>query len=195
MTRGALVTLAAVLAGLLAWTWFGWQGADRRAEGVRQHMAAERGRFRLDSALRADSLEQLRARLAALRADSADLARQLEIATRDAQAAADSLAVLTAGLSDSLRDAIAAQVHTIAAVGVACQATLENCEERAANAEARERQEAAAAAAARRLAAVADSSWQDAEQRARPNLFRDLWRTKQVWATVLAVVTVVVVVR
>lgn len=84
---------------------------------------------------------------------------------------------------------------SVEAERASCSVVVLNCEQRAANAETAR---ADAAARVDSLAAQLDTlgvKWEDAEHRAQPSFFRDLWRAKGALGPLLVILAAVVVVK
>jgi len=160
---------------------------DPEVDRIRAELVAER-----------DSTASWRQRAAAaaaaakrLRDDSARVYPQWVLA-KDAAAAGVWAVRQIAAAARARGDTATAATLESAAIAVdeeraACSVVVLNCEQRAANAEAAR---ADAAARVDSLAAKLDTlgvKWEDAEQRAQPSFFRDLWRAKGVLGPLMVI--------
>jgi hypothetical protein len=191
--KTALTILVLLLAGLAVAGFVHASGESARAQVLADSLAEAHARYAADSV----AWEARRARLVA---DSTLYAQERNRTARLLAQARDTVRNLTgrfaallaqAGHGDSARPLLEALEGEFAA----CDAALANCEQRLSNAEARVQLADSVAQANRILAAGYERSWKDAEDRARPSLLRDLWRSKTIWATLLAVVVAIQVVR
>jgi hypothetical protein len=184
-----LAVAAAVVAGVVALRVLGIISprADPAVASMRAELKAER-----------DSTAAWRVRAAAaaaeaarLREDSARVYRGWGVAQEAATAGVWAIRELAAqarargdrGTGERLEGAATA----VEAEQAGCSLVVLNCEARAANADTAR---ADAAARVDSLAFQLDTlgvRWEDAEKRARPNFFRDLWRTKEVTGPLLVI--------
>lgn len=136
-----------------------------------------------------DSLSRV---VQALRSDSA----LLEARRRALRAqATDSIDKLLALVQDSAARAVAhAAVRVVYREVEACQDQLANCEARAQNAESRARGDSVSLALTEAILDSVRVAWSQAERAARPSLFRDIWRSRQVTLP-LAALTVVLLLK
>lgn len=171
--------VAFVLATLL------WNGAANDAREQRRRLEAALAAR--DSALTGwqRDRQELTDSMRELRADSAALERAR---ARARILARDSIGQLLALITDSTARAAADSAVRLA-IGEteACEAERLNCEARAANAEERAAGDSLHLAALRVF--VTDTltpAWRDAERRAQPSLWRDVWRSRRVVLPVAA---------
>jgi hypothetical protein len=188
---------AAVVAGIVCLYVLGilTPRADPDVDRYRSELRAER-----------DSTAAWRARAARaaaeaqrLREDSAIVYPLWSTAREAAAAGVWAVRAIAQQARDRGDTSVAEQLETatlvIEAERQACSVVILNCEQRAANAET------ARADAAQRvdsLDAQLDTlgvRWEDAERRARPSFFRDMWRAKGAIGSLLVILTAVVVTK
>lgn len=185
-----LLLLGAAAGGLL----FGSCQASRASEAeITLHLAlAQHAHTDSLASLKQDSLRGV---AVTLRDSASLLALRLRGATTiaaHARRAVDSLLALT---PDSLRDALDSAVTRIGVVGLACAESLQNCEQRAANAEQRASLDSGRVVALQGLNHDLEDAWHSAEQRARPSLLRDFWRSRRLTGPLVLLSVVLILER
>lgn len=187
--KAVLTTLCLALLGAAV---FGWLTARREAEearALRLQLQAAHTLYAQDSARWADQRVALETERARLVTDSARVARRLAGARDSLRSTLGTLAALLAhaGVDSS---PVLAEIDSAFA---ACEATVTNAEARGANCQAQLQVADSVAAANGKLAALYEKSWQNAERRARPHLFRDLFRSAPLWGSLALVLGVLAV--
>lgn len=127
-----------------------------------------------------DERRSLTRDLSALRADSASLAIRYDAVRRAAPTLRDSIQHLLARLPDSTRARLQPAILELGAETTTCHEFLANCEQRVANANRRATGDSLQLLETAGLLRSTEGLWRDAERRARPSLFRDLWRSRRV---------------
>lgn len=140
--------------------------------------------------------EGLTVRLQALQRDSGMLALRYEVASRTASAARHRGDSLLALLPDTLRVAVRLTFDSLAGATVACQASLANCELRAANAEARAHGDSLQLFRSDSLLQTTEASWHTEQRKNRPGFLglRSFWHARS-WTVPLAAVTTLLLLR
>ena len=185
-----LTVLCVVLAGLAVWGLLSARQETAHARALRAQLDSTRLAYGVDSARWAQERTALEADRARLAQEGSRLARTVVVTRDSARQALGTLAALLAARGDDSTGAVLATVEDAFAAcdeanaGLAKQ--LDNCEHRVVLADSQ-------AAANQRLSARYELAWQNAEARARPNFFRDVWRAKGMLLPLLALVGVLVV--
>lgn len=185
--------MSLILLGALAGAVF-WGSCQARGKSLATQQLeatlAQHDSLKAVAAAHRDSLFRV---VHALRSDSALLAIQRNAVRSQAK---DSIGKLLALVADSAQRAAAAQAVKVVYLEVeACQDQLTNCEARAQNAEARARGDSVSLAATAALLDTVRLRWSQAERRAQPSFFRDLWRSRQVTLPLAALSLVLILKR
>jgi hypothetical protein len=170
----------------------GW-GLHKDAKAARERIAHEQ-RLADDSTERAALAKRNHdqgTRIAALQADTG----RLSLALRRTRAAVPRSVgtvrpILAAADSATGRTEHVEALNAILAAGAACEESLQNCERRSALADSMTADLQRQLDATAKLLDSTATKWRDAESRAQPSLFRDLWRSKSV-LVLLAVLLIV----
>jgi septal ring factor EnvC (AmiA/AmiB activator) len=188
-----IATAILVVALAVGWRW---------AEGLNAKLKAVTDDYAADRAAWADTLHARDARLARLRADSAEAYRtlaasrgRLRAALSRADDAEQRLLAVSGSPADSGAHRFAGDVAAVTEGRRACLETLEDTERALEGCESRvvaerERATAALAEIARREATIARL-----EKLAKPNPLRDFWRARAVTLPLLAAVGVLLIVK
>lgn len=181
--------LAGALVGAIAWGSCNAHGKSLATQQLEAALAQHDSAFAKATRER-DSLSQANA---VLRGDSARLDAQRRAVRRQA---GDSIGKLLALVTDSAARAVAhAAVRVVYLEVEACQDQLANCEARAQNAEARARGDSVSLVATAAILDTVRVRWSQAERRAQPSFFRDLWRSRSVTLPLAALTTVLLLRR
>lgn len=188
MSRSLCFWSGFILAALLGTLWALRQSAQAEFRRAAHEAALRRGAAQLDSTRAA--LDSARQRVAALAADSSRLAASLLVARQAADAGLDAVRELARTRRDAGDTATAAALEgasgAVQAERAACSLVVLNCEERAANATAAWHTAEAQLASTAALLDTTAVRWRDAERRAQPSFFRDLWRARAVTVPLVA---------
>ena len=180
-TIATVATLALLTSALLGMRW----KAEAGEKGAALQLALDR--YSTDSAASAGRMAQLAESLEVLTTVGDSLKAALGLSREASTAAIGTIRTLIASRPAAEQPALNTAVDVVIRAGDTCDATVANCEARVQTSHQRELE---ALAQLQRADSVKDATvtrWQDAEKRATPHFFRDLWRAKAI--VVPAVVT------
>lgn len=191
-----IATLVLVLGLLVAW---------RHAVGLDAKLQAVTDAYAADRAAWADTVRSFDARLARLRADSAEAYRdlaasrsRLNSARAKATAAEARLMAALASASDSGSQSADGRLEDVAAIvtaRAACEEALQASDRALTGCEARATAERERAMAALAEISKRESTIAELEDLAKPNLLRDFWRARVITLPLLGAVALLAVLR